>query len=91
MYELILDESYRKKERKFFKRHPDLLERYRKILHILRIDPTHPSLRLHKLQGHLREYHSVSITLKYRIVLYFVIKDEQIILIDIGGHEIYQR
>ena len=89
MYELILDESYRKKERKFFKKHPDLLERYRKILHILRIDATHPSLRLHKLQGTLREYHSVSITLKYRIVLYFVVKDGQIILIDIGGHEIY--
>ena len=90
MYELILDEGYRKKERKFFKKHPDLLERYRKILHILRIDPFHPSLRLHKLQGHLREYHSVSITMQYRIVLSFVIEKDRIVLIDIGGLEVYR-
>jgi len=89
MFDLIFDESYLKKEKKFFKKHPDLLERYKKVLNILRVNPSHPSLRLHKLKGHLREYHSVSINISYRIVINFIIEDEKIIFIDIGGHEIY--
>ena len=89
MFDLIFDESYLKKEKKFFKKHPDLLERYKKVLNILRVNPSHPSLRLHKLKGHLKEYHSVSINISYRIVINFIIEDEKIIFIDIGGHEIY--
>lgn len=89
MFDLIFDESYQKKEKKFFKKHPELLDRYKKVLNIIRINPSHPSLRLHKLKGHLREYHSVSINLSYRIVINFVIEDEKIIFIDIGGYEVY--
>ena len=89
MFDLIFDESYQKKEKKFFKKHPDLLDRYKKVLNILRVNPSHSSLRLHKLKGHLREYHSVSINLSYRIVINFIIEDEKIIFIDIGGHEVY--
>jgi len=89
-YELIFDESYQKKEKRFFKKHPDLIERYAKVLHILGSDPFHPSLRLHKLQGRLREYHSISITMKYRVVIDFVIEGGKIYFIDIGGHEIYR-
>ena len=90
MYELILDESYLKKEKKFFKNHPDLLDKYKKILHILRIDPYYPSLRIHKLKGNLKEYHSISINMSYRIIINFIIENEKIIFIDIGGHEIYK-
>ncbi len=32
-------------------------------------------------------YHSVSITMKYRVVIDFIIKDNEIIPIDIGTHE----
>ena len=89
MYELILDENYIKKERKFFKKHPELLDRYKKLLHILRVDPFYPSLRIHKLKGYLQEYHSVSINISYRVIVNFIIKENKIIFIDIGGHEIY--
>ena len=90
MYELILDESYLKKEKKFFKKHPEMIQRYGKILTILRTNPNHPSLRLHKLKGNLSEYHSISLNMSYRIVINFIIKDEKIIFIDIGGHEVYK-
>ena len=81
MFELIFSDSYLKKEQKFFKKHKELLDRYKKVLHILRVNPNHPSLRLHKLQGNLKEYYSVSINMQYRIVINFVIEDGKIIFI----------
>ena len=86
-YEIVNPASYRKKAIAFFKKHPDLLPRYEKTITLLTIDPHHPSLRLHKLKGKLAEYHSVSISMQYRIVVYFVIREKQIVLIDIGKHE----
>ena len=46
-YSLIFTESYENIEKRFLKRHPDLLDRYHKTLAILEQDPFHPSLRLH--------------------------------------------
>ncbi len=89
MYELVMDENYLKKEKKFFKKHPELLDRYKKLLHILRADPFYRSLRIHKLKGHLQEYHSISINISYRVIVNFIVKENKIIFIDIGGHEIY--
>ena len=90
MFELIFSDSYLKKEQKFFKKHKELLDRYKKVLHILRVNPKHPSLRLHKLQGNLKEYYSISINMQYRVVINFIIEDGKIIFIDIGGHEVYK-
>ncbi|MBT3849484.1 MAG: hypothetical protein HOF58_09710 [Candidatus Marinimicrobia bacterium] len=50
----------------------------------------HPSLRLHRLKGELKDLHSVSINLQYRITLHFIIKDDLIIPVDVGSRdEIY--
>jgi mRNA-degrading endonuclease YafQ of YafQ-DinJ toxin-antitoxin module len=66
-YSLIFTESYEKIERRFLKRHPDLLERYEMTLAVLERDPFHPSLRLHALVGRLAGLHAVSINLQNRI------------------------
>lgn len=87
MYKIILTDSYRKKAIKFLKKHKDLKEKYIKTLTILQNDPYHPSLRLHKLQGKQREYFSISINMSYRVVIDFVIENEEIIPIDIGSHD----
>jgi len=50
-------------------------------------DPFHPSLRLHHLKGKLQDFHSISINMQYRIIIDFIIREEEIILIDIGAHE----
>jgi len=86
-YKIIRTDEYFKKLKKFIKKHPDALERYVKALELLEIDPFHPSLRLHKLQGKLNEFYSVSINLKYRIVIDFILTDQEIIPIDIGAHD----
>ncbi len=90
-YKIIQTESYLKKLKKFIKKHPDVLDRYIKTIELLELNPYHPSLRLHKLQGTIKEYYSVSITMKYRIVIDFIIENEKIILLDIGSHqEVYK-
>ena len=87
MYKLKMPESYLKKEKQFFKKHPELKDRYKKILTIMMNNPHYPSLRLHKLKGNLKDYYSASITMKYRIKLDIIIKEKEIIFIDIGTHD----
>jgi mRNA-degrading endonuclease YafQ of YafQ-DinJ toxin-antitoxin module len=86
-YKIIRTDEYFKKLKKFIKKHPDVLDRYVKMIELLEIDPYHPSLRLHKLKGKLRDYHSVSISMQYRVVIDFIIQDNKIIPIDIGTHD----
>ena len=86
-YELIFTASYEKIEKRFLRRHPDLLDRYHKTLVLLENDPFHPSLRLHGLEGRLAGLHAVSITLQYRITLELEIRDHEIILVNVGSHD----
>lgn len=89
-YSLIFTESYEKTEKRFLKRHPDLLDRYHKTLAILEQDPFHPSLRLHALEGRLAGLHAVSINLQYRITLELELRQQEIILVSVGSHgEVY--
>ncbi len=86
-YKIVITESYGKRVRKFLRKHPEMFDRYRKALSILEVDPFHPSLRLHKLKGNLKEYYSVSINMEYRVVIDFIVVDKEIIPIDIGNHD----
>ena len=63
-----------------------MVKRYAKAITILETDPFHPSLRLHKLKGNLQEYFSVAISMEYRGVIDFIVKNDEIIPIDIGSH-----
>ncbi|MFA6143669.1 MAG: type II toxin-antitoxin system YafQ family toxin [Sulfurimonas sp.] len=81
------DKGYLKREIKFFKKYPELLEKYGNVLKKLENDPFEPSLKLHKLQGSLEKFHAVRLTYEYRIVLILQIVDEQIVLVDIGTHD----
>ena len=87
MYKLVITESYKKRARKFFAKHPEILKQYEKILKILCLNPLHPSLRLHKLSGRLIGLSSVSINISYRLIIHFILRDKQIIPIDIGSHD----
>ena len=87
MYKIIFTESYVKKAARFAKKHPDLLRQYKKTLQLMEINPSHPSLRLHKLEGMLSDYYSVSINMTYRINIDFIIQENQIIPISIGKHD----
>jgi len=86
-YTIIITDEFDKKIKKFLKKHLALHPKVVKTFKLLESNPFHPSLRLHKLKGNLQEYQSVSIDMSYRIVIEFIIKDNQIIPIDIGNHE----
>ena len=86
-YTLVYPESYIRRAQKFFKKHPDLLHRYRKTLELLELNPYHPSLRLHGLEGRLAGLSSVSISIRYRIVVQFIIHKDEIMLVNIGAHD----
>lgn len=87
MAEIIYTESYIKRAGKFIKKYPDLISQYEKTLKILEINPHHPSLRLHKLQGKLAELYSVSINISYRITIIFLLENDRIIPVDVGSHD----
>lgn len=86
-YRLLYPDSYLRRARKFFKRHPEVLGQYQKTLQLLEVNPYHPSLRLHGLKGRLQGLSSVSINMQYRIILEFEIRGEDIVLVDIVDHD----
>jgi mRNA-degrading endonuclease YafQ of YafQ-DinJ toxin-antitoxin module len=86
-YALIYPNSYIRRAKKFLGKHPEIHNQYRKTLELLELNPDHPSLRLHSLDGRLKGLSSVSINMRYWIVLELEIQDEVIILINIGNHD----
>lgn len=86
-YRLVYPDSYVKRAKKFLKKHPELRNQYQKTLELLELNPRHPSLRLHGLQGRLNGLSSVSINISYRIVLEILITESDIILVDVGHHD----
>jgi len=86
-YTLVFTDQYNRRAARFLKRHPQLREQYRKTLLLLVANPHHPSLRLHPLAGKLSGLHAVSINLSYRITLELVIREQQIVPINVGDHD----
>jgi len=86
-YRIRYTTPYLKKEARFLKKHPEVRQQYVKTIQLLESNPHHPSLRLHKLKGHLDDVHSVSINMKYRITIEFIIQDKIIIPVMIGSHD----
>lgn len=75
---------------KNWKRLPETIQKKTvKTIKILRNDPFHPSLRLHKLSGNFKDYWSISVDLKYRII--FRMDNGTAILFGIGTHAIYEN
>ncbi len=86
-YKLIFPDSYIKRVTKFLRKHPEVSSQYQKTLELLEVNPHHSSLRLHSLDGRLKGLSSVSINMSYRIAVEMLIKDNEIILINVGSHD----
>ena len=87
MYDLVFTEAYTRRAIRFLRKHPDMRAPYEKTLQLLELNPSHPSLRLHKLKGRLSALHSVSINLAYRITIEFLIEGRTIIPVAVGSHD----
>jgi mRNA-degrading endonuclease YafQ of YafQ-DinJ toxin-antitoxin module len=88
---LIFTEQYNRRAARFLKRHPEIREQYRKMLLLLQANPHHPSLRPHALAGKFAGLHSVSINLSYRITIDFIIRERQIVPVNVGDHDAVYR
>ena len=87
---LILSNYYEKTAKKFFRKHPNLKEKYKEILRLLLKDYKNPNLKFHKLKGKFKKYSAISLSYEYRIILILKMEKEEIHLIDIGSHnEVY--
>ena len=86
-YTLMYPDSHIRRAKKFLRKRPEIQNQYRKTLELLELDPYHPSLRLHSLEGRLRGLFSVSVNMSYQIVLELEIQNEKMILINIGNHD----
>lgn len=84
---LVFTDQYNRRAARFLKRQPQVREQYRKTLMLLQANPHHPSLRLHALAGKLSGLHSVSINLSYRITIELLIRDGQIVPVNVGDHD----
>ena len=87
MARILYTDGYVKKARRFIKKHPELISQYKKTLTLLELNPLHPSLRLHKLEGRFKDLHSVSINITYRISIELLLENDTIIPINIGAHD----
>ena len=86
-FSLVFPESYVRRARKFLKKHPEIHGQYRKTLQLLELNPYHPSLRLHSLEGRMRGLSSVAINISHRIVIELIIEADEILLVNIGKHD----
>jgi len=91
-FTLVWTETFSRTARKFFRKHPDLAGIFEDVLKQLETDPRAPRLRLHRLSGKHRDKQAVSLTYSYRIVLILCIRQEEVVLLDIGSHdEVYRN
>lgn len=91
MPKILYTNSYNKKAAVFLKKHPGLINLYAKTLQLLELNPGHPSLKMHKLKGKHSDLYSVAINMSYRISMTFIMKEDEVIPLDIGTHdEVYR-
>ncbi len=86
-YKIIFTKNYTKRAAKFFKKHPELIGQYEKTLKLLELNPSHPSLWMHPLKGKLKELHSISINISYRLTIELIVQERTIIPVYIGTHD----
>jgi len=86
MIELVWDEAFVRAVKKWQKKHPDLMERFKERLRLFSEQPFDPSLKTHNLSGNLKTYSAFSITYEYRLVFRFI-SANKVLLIAIGTHD----
>ena len=91
MYAIVTPDQFLRQARKFFRKHPDLKERFVKVVQDLQVDPFNPQLALHPLSGKLKGLYAISLTYSYRITLTLMVSEKEIVFLDIGSHdEVYR-
>ncbi len=92
MYTVETTSEFDRRADKFFRKHPELRERFAGFILELRRDPFQPQFRLHRLSGKLDGLYAISLTYSTRLLLTILVTERTITLLDIGTHdEVYRR
>lgn len=83
--------TFDRQAHKFLKKHPEMRQRLKEVLKRLAVDPFDPALRLHALTGKLNGLQAIRIDYRYRIVLTLQVHAEEILLLDIGSHDVVYK
>ncbi len=86
MIEWVWDEAFVHAVKKWQKKHPDLVDRFKERLRLFSEQPFDPSLKTHNLSGHLKACSAFSVTYEYRLVFRFI-SAHKVLLIAIGTHD----
>lgn len=78
-------DQFKKTSKKFFKLHPDLVEKTRRVMKEVVVRPTSIAYKAHKLKGSLRDKWASSINYQYRVAYLF--SETDIWFLDIGDHD----
>ena len=75
--------------REFKKLPTELQEEAVERIDLFRNVQNHKKLKVHKLKGRLKDFHSFSVTYSHRIVFSYESKEE-VVFIAIGDHSVYK-
>jgi addiction module RelE/StbE family toxin len=86
---IYFSQEFIKNYRKVTKKNISLKEEIKITISIFKVNPRHPSLRLHRLKGKMIDDWSISVKSDLRIVFTYV--SDGILLVNIGSHkEVYK-
>lgn len=90
MMNIVLSPELNTQLKKLAKKDKSLSEKVHKQLGVFSQDPAHPSLRIHKLSGALKNFWSISITRKHRMT--YLVEEDTAIFTQLGTHdEVYRK
>lgn len=75
--------------REFKKLQSELQEEALERIDLFKDIKNHKKLKVHKLKGRLKNFHSFSVTYSHRIVFSYETKEE-VVFIAIGDHDVYK-
>jgi len=91
VYALVWSPRFTRAAKKFIKQHGELRAKLTAILRDLESDPFQPHLNYHHLGGKLKGVQAIRITDSYRITLTVVVSEKEIMLLDVGSHDLVYR
>ncbi len=89
MKKITFSPSFQKQLDQLKRKDKKLFNRVRKQFSLFKLSSRHPSLRIHKLKGNLRNVWSLSITMNFRLLF---VEDVGYYFFDMGTHDqIYKK
>lgn len=89
MKKITFSPTFRKQLKQLQKKDKKLFEKIKKQFSLFKLNSRHPSLRIHKLKGELKDVWSLSVTMDFRLLF---VEDTVYYFFDLGTHDqVYKK